>query len=70
MTLVPKVLELLEAEGAGDLLVVVGGTIPADDAAALLDLGVGAVYTPGQPVAEIVEYLQAALADDSTSSGR
>ena len=63
MTLVPRVLELLEQEGAGDLLVVVGGTIPGDDAKALLEQGVSAVYTPGQPVAEIVEYLQRELAE-------
>jgi methylmalonyl-CoA mutase C-terminal domain/subunit len=62
MTLVPKILELLEAEDAGDVLVVVGGTIPKDDAAALLEQGVGAVYTPGQPVAQIVDYLNTALA--------
>ncbi|MCW2924792.1 MAG: cobalamin B12-binding domain protein [Thermoleophilia bacterium] len=62
MTLVPKVLELLRAEDAEDVLVVVGGTIPRDDSAALLELGVGAVYTPGQPVAEIVEYLRGELA--------
>lgn len=62
MTLVPKVLELLRAEDAEDVLVVVGGTIPRADATALLEMGVGAVYTPGQPVAEIVEYLQRELA--------
>ncbi|MCB0879387.1 MAG: cobalamin B12-binding domain-containing protein [Thermoleophilia bacterium] len=62
MTLVPKLLELLREEDAGDILVVVGGTIPKDDAAALLEQGVGAVYTPGQPVAEIVDYLNGALA--------
>ena len=62
MTLVPKILELLRAEDAGDVLVVVGGTIPRDDSAALLEQGVGAVYTPGQPVAEIVEYLNEKLA--------
>ena len=33
MTLVPRILELLRAEGADDVLVVVGGTIPADDVA-------------------------------------
>ena len=63
MTLVPKILELLRAEDAEDVLVVVGGTIPKDDAAALREQGVGAVYTPGQPVAEIVEYLRSELAD-------
>jgi methylmalonyl-CoA mutase, C-terminal domain len=63
MTLVPKILELLRAEDAQDVLVVVGGTIPRGDAAALIEQGVGAVYTPGQPVAEIVEYLNSELAD-------
>ncbi|MCW2928004.1 MAG: methylmalonyl-CoA mutase-like protein [Thermoleophilia bacterium] len=62
MTLVPKILELLRAEGAEDVLVVVGGTVPKDDAAALLEQGVGAVFTPGQPVAQIVEYLNTELA--------
>jgi methylmalonyl-CoA mutase C-terminal domain/subunit len=62
MTLVPKILELLAAEDAQDVLVVVGGTIPKDDAAALLEQGVGAVYTPGQPVQQIVDYLHSELA--------
>lgn len=63
MTLVPKILELLQAEGAQDILVVVGGTIPRKDAEELLAQGVGAVYTPGQPVAEIVEYLTSSLTE-------
>jgi methylmalonyl-CoA mutase C-terminal domain/subunit len=62
MTLVPMILELLKEEDASDVLVVVGGTIPRDDSAALLELGVGAVYTPGQPLADIVDYLNGALA--------
>ena len=61
MTLVPKVLELLAAEDASDVLVVVGGTIPRDDADSLRAAGVGAVYTPGQPVQEIVDYLESKL---------
>ena len=63
MTLVPRILELLEAEGAGDVHVVVGGTIPEDDAAELVKLGVAKVYTPGQPVQEIVDYLEEALGE-------
>ena len=58
MTLVPRILELLRAEGAEDVLVVVGGTIPADDVAALKEQGVAEVFTPGAPTAEIVDFLR------------
>jgi methylmalonyl-CoA mutase, C-terminal domain len=61
MTLVPKVLELLAAEGAADVLVVVGGTIPAEDARELRERGVAEVYTPGQPVQSIVDFLEERL---------
>ncbi|MHB8692301.1 MAG: methylmalonyl-CoA mutase family protein [Solirubrobacteraceae bacterium] len=44
--LIPAVLEALRAAGAGDVPVVVGGIIPRDDAAKLLEAGVAAVYTP------------------------
>jgi methylmalonyl-CoA mutase C-terminal domain/subunit len=66
MTLVPKVMELLQAEGASEVLVVAGGTIPGEDAQALREAGVAAVFTPGQPVQEIVDFLQSELA--STAS--
>ncbi len=59
MTLVPRILELLRASDAGDVLVVVGGTIPTDDAEELRRQGVAAVFTPGAPTSAIVEYLQA-----------
>jgi methylmalonyl-CoA mutase C-terminal domain/subunit len=58
MTLVPRILELLRADGAEDVLVVVGGTIPADDVAALKEQGVAEVFTPGAPTAEIVDFLR------------
>ena len=58
MTLVPRILELLRDEGADDVLVLVGGTIPGPDAEALREQGVGAVFTPGTPTTAIVEYLQ------------
>jgi len=44
--LIPAVLEALKDAGAGDVPVVVGGIIPADDATALREAGVAAVYTP------------------------
>jgi len=62
MTLVPRILELLKQQGAEDVLVVVGGTIPADDIDELKRQGVAEVYTPGAPTADIVEFLQSRLA--------
>jgi methylmalonyl-CoA mutase C-terminal domain/subunit len=65
MTLVPRILELLRGQGAEDVLVVLGGTIPADDAAALKAQGVAEVFGPGAPTGAIVEFLQGALAAPS-----
>jgi methylmalonyl-CoA mutase C-terminal domain/subunit len=62
MTLVPRVMELLAEEGAGDVMVLVGGTIPKDDVPALRALGVAQVYTPGAAVHEMVEFLNDAFA--------
>jgi methylmalonyl-CoA mutase C-terminal domain/subunit len=62
LTLVPKILTLLTEQGAEDVLVVVGGTIPADDIAELKRLGVAEVYTPGAPTAQIVDFLKERLA--------
>jgi methylmalonyl-CoA mutase C-terminal domain/subunit len=59
MTLVPRIVDGLRDRGAGDVLVVVGGTIPDDDIVDLRERGVAAVFTPGAPTAEIVEFLRA-----------
>jgi methylmalonyl-CoA mutase C-terminal domain/subunit len=59
MTLVPKILEGLRDQGLDDVLVVVGGTIPKPDIDALKEQGVAEVFTPGAPVSEIVDFLQA-----------
>ena len=58
MTLVPRILDLLRDRDADDVLVVVGGTIPADDIAELKERGVAEVFTPGAPTSEIVEFLR------------
>ena len=58
MTLVPRVVELLKAQGVDDVLVTVGGTIPADDIPELKQLGVAEVFTPGAPTDEIVEFIR------------
>jgi methylmalonyl-CoA mutase C-terminal domain/subunit len=62
MTLVPRILELLRAAEADDVLVVIGGTIPTRDAEALRALGVAAIFTPGAPTSEIIEFITASLA--------
>jgi len=62
MTLVPRIVEGLRAREADDVLVVVGGTIPTDDAEELLAAGVAAIFTPGAPTAEIVDFVRSAVA--------
>lgn len=62
MTLVPRILELLRAEGAEDVVVVLGGTIPSEDAEALKTQGVAEVFGPGAPTRAIVEFLQSRVA--------
>jgi isobutyryl-CoA mutase small subunit len=59
MTLVPRILDGLRENGAEDVLVLVGGTIPREDEEALKTLGVAAVFTPGAPTSDIVEFLRA-----------
>jgi methylmalonyl-CoA mutase C-terminal domain/subunit len=56
--LFPRVVELLKAHGADDVLVVGGGTIPDRDIAALQAQGVQAVFGPGSSIAEIVTYIR------------
>ncbi|MDQ3823755.1 MAG: cobalamin B12-binding domain-containing protein [Actinomycetota bacterium] len=58
MTLVPKILDGLREHGLDDVLVVVGGTIPAEDARELKEQGVAEVFTPGAPTSRIVEFLR------------
>jgi methylmalonyl-CoA mutase, C-terminal domain len=61
MTLVPRIVEGLRANGADDVLVVVGGTIPPDDADELKARGVAAVFGPGATTTEIVDFLRGAV---------
>src|SRR3569623_2097360 len=61
MTLVPRVVELLREQDAGDVVVTVGGTIPAQDIPELKELGVAEVFTPGAPTQAIIDYIQGAV---------
>ena len=58
MTLFPKVLELLEEEGAGDVLLTGGGIIPEEDMEQLEEQGVGRLFGPGTPTGDPIEYIR------------
>ena len=58
MTLVPRILELLKENEVEDVLVVVGGTIPREDAEELERQGVAGIFTPGVPTGEIVAFIR------------
>jgi methylmalonyl-CoA mutase C-terminal domain/subunit len=61
MTLVPRVLDLLREQGADDVVVTLGGTIPADDVRELKELGVAEVFTPGASTQEAVDFIRGAV---------
>jgi methylmalonyl-CoA mutase C-terminal domain/subunit len=65
MTLVPRVVELLSEQGVDDVVITVGGTIPADDVPELKKLGVAEVFTPGSPTDEIVDFVRGAVSSRS-----
>jgi methylmalonyl-CoA mutase C-terminal domain/subunit len=58
MTLVPRVMELLKDQGIDDVLVTVGGTIPADDVPQLKAKGVAEVFGPGASTQDIVDFIR------------
>jgi methylmalonyl-CoA mutase cobalamin-binding domain/chain len=63
MTLVPRIVELLRDEGIDDVVVTVGGTIPAEDIPELKELGVAEVFTPGAPTSDIIDFIRGAVSE-------
>jgi methylmalonyl-CoA mutase, C-terminal domain len=61
MTLVPRIIDLLREQEADDVIVTVGGTIPAQDIDELKSLGVAAVFTPGAPTQAIIDFINGAV---------
>ena len=61
LVLVPRVLELVRANGQQDVKVFVGGIIPEDDVPALVNAGVSAIYGPGTPTTKVIEEILAAF---------
>ena len=64
MVLVPRVVELVRANGQQDVKVFVGGIIPEDDLALLLNAGVSAIYGPGTPTTKVVQDIVDAFPSD------
>ena len=58
MTLFPLVVEQLKRHDAGDIVFFGGGTIPAEDARRLKELGVREIFTPGAPLQEIIDFVE------------
>jgi methylmalonyl-CoA mutase cobalamin-binding domain/chain len=61
MTLVPRVVNLLKEQGADDVVVTVGGTIPAEDIPELKKLGVAEIFTPGATTQQIIDFIRDAV---------
>lgn len=57
-TLCPRLLELLRDKGMQDVTVLVGGIIPEADISALKQAGIAAIFLPGTPTQEIVDFIR------------
>ena len=63
MTLFPRVRQLLEAQGRPDVLVTGGGIIPREDMDQLQAQGIGRLFGPGTPTADLIDYIESWAAD-------
>ena len=57
MTVFPKLIQMMKEKGMNDVLLTGGGIIPEDDMKKLNDAGVGKLFAPGTPTAEISGYI-------------
>jgi methylmalonyl-CoA mutase C-terminal domain/subunit len=58
MTLFPAVIDALQREGAGDVVVFGGGIIPDEDLSPLAQIGVSRIFKPGTPTRDIIEWVE------------
>jgi methylmalonyl-CoA mutase C-terminal domain/subunit len=56
--LFPRVVQILKEKGAGDIHLIGGGIIPADDILALKKIGIQEIFQPGASTEDIVKYLR------------
>ena len=57
MTVFPRIIGLMKEKGMNDVLLTGGGIIPEEDRTQLQELGVGTLFPPGTPTAEIATYI-------------
>ena len=69
-TLFPKIMAALESRGLDDVVVWAGGIIPEEDVVALKSLGVRAVFGPGSPTTETIEFLRGVEAEREGAAAR
>jgi methylmalonyl-CoA mutase C-terminal domain/subunit len=61
MTLVPRIMELMQANDMSDIKLLVGGILPDEDAVELKKLGVDAVFGPGTNTGDIITYIRSVV---------
>jgi len=69
-TLFPRIMDALRERGVDDVIVWAGGIIPEEDVPALKELGVRAVFGPGSPTTQTIEFLRAADAERQAPPAR
>ena len=68
--LFPKVCDLLKEQGLNDVIVFGGGIIPEDDRSDLYACGIRAIFGPGTPTSEILEFIEQAAQTDNSGVGQ
>jgi len=58
MTLIPRVHELVRAQGRDDILITGGGIIPKEDVDVLQAQGIGRLFGPGTPTSDLIAYIK------------
>jgi methylmalonyl-CoA mutase C-terminal domain/subunit len=67
MTLLPRVVELLQQNGLDDVMVFAGGIIPDEDVPALKEIGVRGIFGPGTRTDDVIAFVRAQLSGETQS---
>jgi methylmalonyl-CoA mutase C-terminal domain/subunit len=65
MTLLPRVVELLQQNGLDDVMVFAGGIIPDEDVPALKEIGVRGIFGPGTRTDDVIAFVRAQLSGET-----